>query len=153
MEQKLRGFEVVSDNKRKHPTKVINLPQRATKSSIAYDVFSPIDVVIPPMESRMIWTDVKAYFGEDEALLGNVRSGMGKQPIMLANTQGWIESDYYENESNDGNIGFNLFNLGKTDYIVSEGDRIGQLMFTKYLVSDNGNTETVRTGGFNSTGK
>src|SRR5699024_2565273 len=90
----------------------IKLPTRASEHSIEYDFYSPINITIPPMQSKLIWTDVKAYFNIDEALLINVRSSMGKQPIMLANSQGWIESDYVDNESNDGNIGINLFNLG-----------------------------------------
>lgn len=150
---KIRGFEVVKEEYRKNKGAEIKLPERGTKTAIAYDVFAPVDIIIPPFEMRMIWTDVKAYFLEDEALLANVRSSMGKHPIMLANTQGWIESDYYGNTGNDGNIGFNLFNLGKTDYIIKAGDRIGQLMFIKYLTSDNGNTNAVREGGFGSTGK
>ena len=105
------------------------------------------------MTSEMIWSDVKAYFKDDEALIINVRSSMGKQPIMLANTQGWIESDYYSNSDNDGNLGINLFNLGKTPYVIKTGDRIAQCMFINRLDSDNGNTDDVRTGGFGSSGK
>lgn len=150
--EKIRGFEVVKDEMRK-TTSDIKLPTRSTSKAIAYDIFSPIDITIDPMTSGMIWTDVKAYFQDDEALIINVRSNMGKQPIILANTQGWIESDYYESIENDGNLGVNLFNLGKTPYEIKTGDRIAQCMFIKRLDSDNGNTDTVRTGGFGSSGK
>jgi dUTP pyrophosphatase len=149
---KNRGFEVVSENFRKIVGE-IKLPQRATEHSIAYDFYSPISAAILPNESAMIWTDVKAYFQPNEALLLNVRSSMGKQPVMIANTQGWIESDYYNNESNDGNIGFRLLNLGKQPYVIHQGDKIGQGMFINYLVADNGNTDIKRSGGFGSTGK
>ena len=147
-----RYFEVVSDNFRKNSGD-ITLPTRATKSSIAYDFYSPIGVIIEPMKSAMIWTDVKAKFNTDEALLINVRSSMGKFPIMIANTQGWIESDYYSNPENDGNIGIRLFNLGTEPYIIKAGDRIAQGMFIKYLTADNGNTDNTRRGGFGSSGK
>lgn len=149
---KTRGFEEVNDNFRKTEGQ-IKLPERATEHSIAYDFFSPIEITILPNESVMIWSDVKAYFQPTEALLINVRSSMGKQPIMIANTQGWIESDYYSNESNDGNIGFRLLNLGNQPYVIHQGDKIGQAMFINYLVADNGNTEVKRTGGWGSTGK
>jgi len=148
---KTRGFEIVSKDFRKNLTN-IKLPQRATEHSIAYDFYSPIYTVIPPKQSVMIWTDVKAYFQSNEALIINVRSSMGKQPIIIANTQGWIESDYYSNKFNDGNIGFRLYNLGDTPYIIEQGDKIGQGMFINYLIADNGNTDTKRTGGFGSTG-
>ena len=147
-----RYFEVVSDNFRKNSGD-IKLPTRATKHSIAYDFYSPVDVIIEPMKSAMIWTDVKAKFNADEALLINVRSSMGKQPIMIANTQGWIESDYYSNLDNDGNIGIRLFNLGTEPYHIKVGDRIAQGMFIKYLEADNGNTDNTRQGGFGSSGK
>ena len=146
-----RYFEIVSDKYRKNEGEII-LPTRATKHSIAYDFYSPVDIKINPMRSVMIWTDVKAHFNADEALLINVRSSMGKHPVMIANTQGWIESDYYSNSDNDGNIGIRLFNLGTEPYIIKRGDRIAQGMFIKYLTADNGNTDAKRTGGFGSTG-
>ena len=147
----MRYFEVVSDKHRKNNVD-IKLPTRATKNSIGYDFYSPIAVDIEPMHSQMIWTDVKAIFNSDEALIINVRSSMGKQPVMIANTQGWIESDYANNPDNDGNIGFRLFNLGDTIYTVRVGDRIGQGMFIKYLTTDDDNATSTRNGGFGSTG-
>ena len=145
-------YILVKDKYRKSTGEVI-LPKRATKSSVAYDFYSPIDITIPPMTSVMIWTDIKAKFNENEALLINIRSSMGKQPVMIANTQGWIDSDYYSNPDNDGNIGIRLFNLGNTSYVVKSGDRIAQGMFVKYLVADNGNTDCVRKSGFGSSGR
>ena len=147
----MRRFEVVSDKYRKNNVD-IKLPTRATKNSIGYDFYSPIAVDIEPMHSQMIWTDIKAIFNSDEALIINVRSSMGKQPVMIANTQGWIESDYANNPDNDGNIGFRLFNLGDTIYTVRVGDRIGQGMFIKYLTTDDDNATSTRNGGFGSTG-
>ncbi len=147
---KVRGFEAVSDKMRK-TTGEITLPKKGTSKAIAYDIYSPIDVTIPPMESCMIWTDVKAYFQDNEALLINVRSSMGKQPVIIAHNQGWVECDYYDNPQNEGNLGVNLFNLGKTDYVIKHGDRIAQAMFIHKLDADNGDADTVRQGGFGST--
>lgn len=148
----MRYFEVVKDEHRKN-SEDIKLPTRATVDSVAYDFYSPISVDIEPMHSQMIWTDIKAIFESDEALLINVRSSMGKQPIMIANSQGWVESSYYNNENNDGNIGIRLFNLGETVYTVHTGDRIAQGMFVKYLTTENDEVTTPRVGGFGSTGK
>ena len=147
-----RYFEVVSDKFRKTNGE-ITLPTRATKSSIAYDFYSPVAVTIPPMQSVMIWTDVKVHFNGDEALLLNVRSSMGKHPVMIANTQGWIESDYCHKQDHEGIIGCRLLNLGTEPYVINVGDRIMQGMFIKYLVADNGNTDNTRQGGFGSSGK
>ena len=101
----------------------------------------------------MIWTDVKAHMYDDNALLLMPRSSMGKHPIMIANTIGLIDSDYYGNSDNDGNIGFRLLNLGDTPYEIKVGDRIGQGVFIKYGTTNNDDTKAVREGGFGSTEK
>ena len=114
-----RFFKVVS-NEHRHNEGEIKLPTRATERSAGYDFYSPVDVVIEPPKSVMIWTDVKAHMYHDNLLLINVRSSMGKHPIMIANTQGWIDADYYENPGNDGNIGIRLFNLGEHQNTVPD---------------------------------
>lgn len=146
-----RTFEIISDKFRKNPETNIKLPTRATTHSAGYDFYSPIDVTIQPHEMVMIWTDVKAQMYYDDALLIIPRSSMGKQPIMIANTVGLIDADYYNNESNDGNIGFRLLNLGNIPYNIKVGDRIGQGLFIKYGTIHNDAIAGLRTGGFGST--
>lgn len=147
----MRYFEVVSDSFRKNPDVEIQLPTRGSKNSAGYDFYSPVDTVIQPNEMVMIWTDVKAHMYYDNALLIIPRSSMGKHPIMISNTVGLIDSDYYGNESTDGNIGFRLFNLGTTPYEIKAGDRIGQGIFINYKTVKDDNTITERKGGFGST--
>ena len=146
----MRYFEIVKDEFRKNEGE-IKLPTRGSKNSAGYDFYSPIDAVIQPNEMVMIWTDVKAHMYYDNALLIIPRSSMGKHPIMISNTVGLIDSDYYGNESTDGNIGFRLFNLGSTPYEIKAGDRIGQGIFIKYGTVKDDNTNTERKGGFGST--
>jgi dUTP pyrophosphatase len=147
----MRYFEVVKDEYRKNSEIEIKLPTRGSKNSAGYDFYSPVDTVIQPNEMVMIWTDVKAHMYYDNALLIIPRSSMGKHPIMISNTVGLIDSDYYGNESTDGNIGFRLFNLGTTPYEIKAGDRIGQGIFIKYGTVKDDNTKTERKGGFGST--
>ena len=147
----MRHFDVVKDEHRKNIGN-IKLPTRATKDSAGYDFYSPISIDIEPMHSQMIWTDVKAICESDETLLITVRSSMGKQPIMIANTIGVIDASYANNLDNDGNIGICLFNLGDTIYTIHTGDRIAQGIFIKYLITDNDNVTSIRLGGFGSTG-
>lgn len=146
-----RGFEVVSDKFRKHEGE-IQLPYRGTSRAMAYDFYSPLDLVINPGEIGKVWTDVKAYMEDDECLVLNVRSSQGGK-VMLANTQGWIDADYYSNTGNDGNIGVFLKNISDQPYVIKKGDRVAQGAFFKFLVADNGNTNTTRQGGFGSTNK
>ena len=73
---------------------------------------------------------------------------------MVANTIGVIDSDYYGNVSNDGNLGFRLYNYGDTPYEIKAGDKIGQGVFMKYLtVDDEEEITNERVGGFGSTVK
>lgn len=147
----MRFFEVVKDEFRKNPDVEIKLPTRATEHSAGYDFYSPMSVTIQPNEMVMIWTDIKAHMYYDNALLIIPRSSMGKQPVMIANTVGLIDSDYYGNESTDGNIGFRLLNLGNTPYEIKAGDRIGQGIFVKYGTVKDDNATATRSGGFGST--
>ena len=146
----MRFFEVVKDEFRKNEGD-IKSPTRATEHSAGYDFYSPVDVVIQPNETVMIWTDIKAHMYYDNALLLIPRSSMGKQPVMIANTVGLIDSDYYGNSDNDGNIGFRLLNLGDTPYEIKVGDRIGQGVFIKYGTVKNDAAIGTRSGGFGST--
>ena len=112
------------------------LPERSTKHAIAYDFFSPISFKLEPKQTYMLKTGIKASFPEDVGLILNVRSSMGKKHIMLANSSGWVECDYYNNPDNDGEIGFMFYNYGEDIWEVNAGDKIGQGMFIYYLISD-----------------
>jgi dUTP pyrophosphatase len=147
----MRQFHVVPDNYRVHLDSKIQLPQRATAHSAGYDFYSPVDVTIRPKESVLIFTDICASMYWDNVLMLYVRSSMGKHPVVLANGTGIVDSDYYNNENNGGNIGFRLLNLGDTPYEIKAGDRIGQGIFIKYGTVKNDHTTATRTGGFGST--
>lgn len=148
---RVRGFEVVVDEKRK-TVGGVTLPTRGSSTAMAYDFYANDDYVVVPNAVAKVWTDVKAYMQENECLILNVRSSMGGK-WMLANTQGWIDQDYYSNEGNDGNIGIFLKNISGETQIINKGDRIGQGAFFHFLVADNGNTDAIRKGGFGSTNK
>ena len=144
-----RGFKPVVENKRKN--KYYHEPTRGTKNSAGYDFYSPDEYTIRPNEIVKIWTDVKAYMQPNEFLMLDVRSSMGGK-FMLANTIGIIDSDYYGNVDNDGNIGFFLKNISEQTQLIRKGDRIGQGLFLRYLTTDNDNfISETRKGGHGST--
>ena len=148
---KTRGFEVVINDKRK-TTGDITLPTRGSSKAMAYDFYANDTYTVEPNCIAKVWTDVKAYMGDNECLVLNVRSSMGGK-FMLANTAGWIDSDYYSNENNDGNIGVFLKNISNETLVINKGERVAQGAFFNFLVADNGNTEAIRNGGFGSSGK
>ena len=152
----MRKFEVVKDEFLMYGVKAEELkkPVRATKHAVCYDCYSPIDTVIPAESTELVFINFKAYCNNDEGYILASTSGLGKRGIILANGIGIIESDYADNETNDGNIGFLLHNLNKTDYVVHKGDKIGQIFFFKFLKTDDDKeSDVVRTGGFGSTEK
>ena len=152
--EKVRGFEVAKG----FEDKGINLPERKTKYSAGYDIEAAEDVVIPSfkkgMNPTLVKTGIKAYMQEDEALmLYNRSSNPKKKGLILANSVGVVDKDYYENPDNDGHIMFAFYNIKDEDTIVKKGDAIGQGIFQKYFVTDDDVAEGERVGGFGSTNK
>lgn len=150
--KKIRGFEVAKG----FENKGINLPVRKTKMAAGYDVEAAEDVVVPAFKAGqkpvLIKTGIKAYFPEDEVLyLVNRSSNPKKNGLVLANSIGVVDADYYNNVDNDGHIMFAFYNMLETDTVIKKGDRIGQAIFQKILLADNDNAEGERKGGFGST--
>lgn len=152
--ERIRGFEIAKGFENQD----IHLPIRKTKCSAGYDVEAAEDVTIPAfkpgVKPTLVKTGLKAYCLEDEYyMLVNRSSNPGKKGLILANSIGIIDSDYYGNESNDGHFMFAYYNFFEHDVQVKKGDVIGQVIFSKYFKVDNDNAEGIRTGGFGSTNK
>ena len=132
----------------------IKLPKRSTKHSAGYDIRSIEDIVINPLESKIIKTGLKVCMNDDEVFLIVDRSSFGyKYDITLSNSVGVIDSDYYNNSDNEGHFSIKLINHGNKSLHIKIGDRIAQGLFIKYLKVDNEeDIENQRTGGFGSTG-
>jgi len=153
MERK-RGFEIAKGFENSN----INLPVRKTKNSAGYDIEAAEDTIIPSfkkgMNPTLVKTGIKAYMGEDEVLiLANRSSNPGKKGLILANSIGVIDSDYYGNPDNDGHIMFAFYNIKEEDIEIKKGEAIGQGIFQHYLTTDNDISQGERTGGFGSTSK
>lgn len=149
-----RGFEVAKG----FENKGINIPVRKTKFSAGYDMEAAEDCVIPPFiagqKPTLIKTGLKAYMEDDEALmLYNRSSNPGKKGLVLANSVGVVDKDYYGNADNDGNIMFAFYNIKSEPVKIKKGDVIGQGIFHKYLITDDDYAEGERVGGFGSTNK
>lgn len=129
------------------------LPTRATKNSAGYDFYAPVTFLVKAHEKFKIMTNIKACMESDEALLLLPRSSVGiKKSCMLSNTVGLIDSDYYNNPSNDGNIAIEFYNFSGKDVAFEKGEKIVQGIFIKYLtVTDEEEVKAERTGGVGST--
>lgn len=147
-----RGFEIAKGFENSN----INLPKRSTKNSAGYDVEAAEDCIIPAFKlgqkPTLVKTGIKAYMEPDEVLiLANRSSNPGKKGLILANSIGVVDSDYYGNPDNDGHIMFAFYNFKEEDIEIKKGERIGQAIFQKYLVADGDMSVGERTGGFGST--
>ena len=102
---------------------------------------------------NLVWTGVKAYMLEDEYLgLYNRSSNPKKLGLILANGVGVVDSDYYDNPDNEGEIGFAFYNIFPWAIKIKKGDKLGQGIFHKFLKADNDDANNEREGGFGSTG-
>ena len=152
--EKVRGFEIAKG----FEDKQINLPVRKTKYSAGYDIEAAEDTVIPSFKKGMaptlIKTGIKAYMQDDEFLaLYNRSSNPKKKGLILANSVGIIDKDYYENPDNDVHIMFAFYNIKEEDVVIKKGEAIGQGIFQKFFAIDNDSAEGERVGGFGSTSK
>lgn len=152
--EKVRGFEIAKG----FEDKGINLPIRKTKFSAGYDVEAAEDTVVPSFKKGMaptlVKTGIKAYMQDDEVLmLYNRSSNQKKKGLILSNSVGVIDKDYYGNPDNDGHIMFAFYNIKDEDTVIKKGDAIGQAVFQKYLTTDDDSAEGERQGGFGSTSK
>ena len=152
--KKIRGFEIAKGFEDKN----INLPERKTKYSAGYDVECAEDIIIPSfkkgMKPTLVKTGIKAYMQDNEYLmLVNRSSNPGKKGLVMANSVGIIDKDYYGNPDNDGHFMFAFYNMKEEDIEIKKGDCIGQAIFMPYLLADDDNANGERTGGFGSTSK
>jgi dUTP pyrophosphatase len=143
----MRRFEAVS----KYSS--VTLPKRATISSAGYDLAVIEESVIGAKKLVMVPTGVKALFPSNEVLLIIARSSLLiKHGLMLPNGVGVIDSDYYNNPRNEGEIFILLYNLRDIPVILQKGELIAQGIFLKYSkVSDENGLTRFREGGFGST--
>jgi len=150
-------------------------PKRGTKYSAYVDLFSREDVVISAGETKVIKLGVEIDFDklkanvislvgtaihiDDEDSIFNkfreshylevaLRSSLGAKGFVIANGIGIIDLDF-ENE-----IGLILYNANNDEYAVSKGDKVAQCTIKEhqsYLMGYK--SDTVRVGGYGSTGK
>lgn len=102
----------------------------------------------------LVPTGVKCKLEPDTYLELSVRSSCPlKYWLILANSVGIIDADYYNNPDNEGHIYFQMINLSPFDIQLKKGDIIGQGIIKPYLITEDDSASGDRTGGFGSTSK
>ncbi|TWT16162.1 dUTP diphosphatase [Streptococcus sp. sy010] len=145
---KIRGFELVSSF-----TNIELLPKRETAQAAGYDLKVAKEMVILPGEIQLVPTGVKAYMQSNEVLyLYDRSSNPRKKGLVLINSVGVIDGDYYNNPANEGHIFAQMKNISDRPVELIEGERLVQAVFAPFLLADGDVATGVRTGGFGSTG-
>ncbi|MDA9357082.1 dUTP diphosphatase [Flavobacteriaceae bacterium] len=106
-----------------------SLPSYESESSAGMDLkaFTSNDITINPLERTIIKTGL--FMSLPIGYEGQVRSRSGlsiKHGICVLNSPGTIDSDYR------GEIGVILINLSNDPFVISNGDRIAQLVIAKH---------------------
>ena len=135
--------------------KKVITPKYKTDGSSGVDLSAFLEkkVVIKPNSSELIPTGLQVAIPEELEIQIRPRSGLAaKESIGVLNSPGTIDSDYR------GELKIILFNHGKEDFIINNGDRIAQMVLVPILKMEFEEVDslpnTVRgQGGFGSTGK
>ena len=131
-----------------------DLPKYETKFSSGLDLkaFTSDNIILKSNDISLIKTGLFIEIPEGFDAQIRPRSGLAlKYGITVLNSPGTIDSDYR------GEIGVILVNLSKNDFVIKNGDRIAQIVFSKFekinWVDVNDLSHTNRGGGgFGSTG-
>ena len=139
--------------------KVVNkgrqqLPAYATSQCAGMDLRANIDtpITLRPMERRIIPTGLYIALPPGFEAQVRPRSGLAlKHGITVLNSPGTIDADYR------GEIGVLLVNLSTDDFIITEGERIAQMVIARHeqgefeLTDELDDTERG-AGGYGHTG-
>ncbi len=131
------------------------IPKYGSEFSAGADLYSLTDkdIVLKPGETAFVHTGIAVEIPEGFVGLVYARSGLAcKQGIAPANKVGVIDSDYR------GEIMVALHNHSVEERVITDKERIAQLVVTPYLhadfeVADELDDTARGVGGFGSTGK
>ena len=102
----------------------------------------------------LVSTGMKCKLDPNTYLELSVRSSCPlKHWLVLGNSVGIIDADYYNNPDNEGEIFFQIINFAPFPIKLHRGDAIGQGIIKPYLITEDDNATGERTGGFGSTDK
>ena len=136
-------------NKSKH-----KLPKYTTQLSAGMDLRANIDadMILKPLQRLIIKTGIFIELPAGYEAQVRPRSGLAyKKGVTVLNTPGTIDADYR------GEIGVILINLSAEDFLVTDGERIAQMVIAKHEQAEWIEVNFLDTsergaGGFGSTG-
>lgn len=128
------------------------LPEYKTSGASGMDLSSVEEITLNPLERKLVSTGIAIQLDDGFEAQIRPRSGTSiKHGLTLVNCVGTIDSDY------TGIIYIPMINLSTEPYTIKIGDRIAQMVISKYSsakleVVDELNETERGEGGFGSTG-
>ena len=143
----MKSIQII--NKSKH-----SLPHYETQQSAGMDIRADIEeaITLKPLDRVLVRTGLYIALQPGYEAQVRPRSGLAfKKGITVLNSPGTIDADYR------GEIGVILVNLSNENFIVEDGERVAQLIISKYEQVTWEKVETLNktkrgAGGFGSTG-
>ena len=82
----------------------------------------------------------------------NKKSAAFKRGVRMINSVAVIDSDFYNNETNEGEISLGLLSHNDDVVHIKKGECVAQGVFHKFLITDDDDAGGERIGGIGSTG-
>ena len=131
------------------------LPNYATAMSAGMDLRANVEtpIVLKPLQRALVPTGVYIQLPEGYEAQIRPRSGLAiKHGISLVNAPGTIDADYR------GEIGVIMINLSDEEFVINDGERICQMVVTRYSRVEWEQVESLDEsdrgdGGFGHTGR
>jgi dUTP pyrophosphatase len=128
------------------------LPEYAHPGDAGMDLFSNEEIILKPGEYKVVKTGISIELPPSTEAQVRPRSGLAaKHGITVLNTPGTIDEGYR------GEVGVILINHSKSDFEISKGMKIAQMIIATVIRADVEETDQVSDtrrgdGGFGSTG-
>ena len=128
------------------------LPEYQTRGSVAFDLYSRINIIIPPKELRLVPLNVIISIPEGYFMMLVARSSLPiKKGLFCANSIGIVDIDFC-GETDEWR--FEAYNFTDLPVTINRGERIAQAMLIKFEKAEILKQNTVSIfsrGGLGST--
>lgn len=129
------------------------LPEYKTRGSVAFDLYSRINITVPPKEIRLIPLNVIIGIPDGHFMILAARSSLPiKKGLTCANSIGIVDTDFCGEQDE---WRFEAYNFSDSPVTVERGERIAQALlikFEKAEISKVNYTHNESRGGIGSTG-
>lgn len=130
-----------------------DLPYRASAGASGYDLRAKLgsDITLCPGASHLVSTNLRFEIPKGFEAQIRSRSGLATKGVVVLNSPGTIDSDYR------GVVMVQLFNHGRNNFTIKNGERIAQLVFARtfeaeFVMVASLDTTQRNTKGYGSTG-